>query len=294
MVSPKSDQPFNDLAPRWRFAVLKFFAGICVAWNFCHANWQVEAHDLWILPPESIGVGDKIRLQASTGMDFPCSSVAIDPAKFALRRILHPDGKEGTLSPEGIEEKVGLMSFSPSSNGIYVVAVQTEAKQITLAAPDFNSYLVSDGLPHIYLLRSEEGTLNQIGRERYSKFPKAIIQVGEGGGGDPCCVLGLELEIVPRENPLAKQVGETLLVQVLFQGRPLAEANLGWDRAGDGEAASGTVRTDQAGEAMVPIQQTGLMTIRLTHMTRPQTSDYEWESFWTTLTFRIHGKPTKP
>jgi hypothetical protein len=29
------------------------------------------------------------------------------------------------------------------------------------------------------------------------------------------------------------------------------------------------------------------MTLRLTHMTRPKTKDFEWESFWTTLTFRV-------
>ena len=29
------------------------------------------------------------------------------------------------------------------------------------------------------------------------------------------------------------------------------------------------------------------MTVRLTHMTRPNAADYEWESFWTTLTFRV-------
>jgi formylmethanofuran dehydrogenase subunit E len=29
------------------------------------------------------------------------------------------------------------------------------------------------------------------------------------------------------------------------------------------------------------------MSVRLTHMTRPKGEDYEWESFWTTLTFRV-------
>jgi hypothetical protein len=48
-----------------------------------------------------------------------------------------------------------------------------------------------------------------------------------------------------------------------------------------------TVRTDKRGEALVPVARTGLMTIRLTHMTRPKATDYEWESFWTTLTFRV-------
>ncbi len=74
---------------------------------------------------------------------------------------------------------------------------------------------------------------------------------------------------------------------VLFQGKPLVDANLGWDHPGDGERTSGTVRTNDRGQALVPIARTGLMTIRLTHMTRPKVMDYEWESFWTTLTFRI-------
>jgi hypothetical protein len=148
-------------------------------------------------------------------------------------------------------------------------------------------YLVSDGLPHIYQLRRKEGILDKPGRERYSKSPKAIVRVGTGGGGDPCRVLGLPLEIVPVRNPFALKVGDTLRVRVWFRGKPLANANLGWDVPGDGEFPLGTVRTDSRGEALVPISQVGLMTIRLTHMTRPKETEYEWESFWTTLTFRI-------
>jgi hypothetical protein len=67
----------------------------------------------------------------------------------------------------------------------------------------------------------------------------------------------------------------------------LVDTNLGWAHPGDGESARGTVRTDEKGEALIPIAKPGLMTIRLTHMTRPKTTDYEWESFWTTLTWRV-------
>ena len=117
-------------------------------------------------------------------------------------------------------------------------------------------------------------------------LPKALLRVGEGGG-DPCRPMGLPLEIVPQRNPFAVKPGEALAVRVLFQGKPLAEANLGWQHPGDGEMARGTVRTNALGEALVPVAAAGLMTIRLTHMTRPKTAEYEWESFWTTLTFRI-------
>ena len=76
-------------------------------------------------------------------------------------------------------------------------------------------------------------------------------------------------------------------MKVLFQGKPLDQANLGWHRPGDGDTPAGTVRTNAKGEALIPITEAGLITIRLTHMTRPKTAEYEWESFWTTLTWRI-------
>jgi hypothetical protein len=104
-------------------------------------------------------------------------------------------------------------------------------------------------------------------------------------------VLGLPLEIVPLRDPFALRPAETLPVRVLFRGRPLAEANLGWQMPGDGEAPRGTVRTDDRGEALVPIAGPGLLSIRLTHMTRPKLPEYEWESFWTTLTFRMPAGP---
>ena len=108
-----------------------------------------------------------------------------------------------------------------------------------------------------------------------------------GKSGDPCRTLGLPLEIVPLQNPFSLKVGATLRVKVLFQQKPLHDAHLGWDVPGDGIEHSGTVRTNAKGEALVPIAQTGLMTIRLTYMTRPKAAEYEWESFWTSLTFRI-------
>jgi len=39
--------------------------------------------------------------------------------------------------------------------------------------------------------------------------------------------------------------------------------------------------------ALAPLRQRGLMTLRLVHMTRPETQDFEWESFWASFTFRL-------
>jgi uncharacterized GH25 family protein len=246
------------------------------------------AHDLWLIPNEPAAVGEPVTVRAQSGTVFPKGERAPDTSAFERRVLIKPGGKGGALEAAGKEDTSGLLRFTPERAGIYIAAIETHPKLITLEADAFNAYLVEDGLPHIYQLRSREKILDQPGRERYTKSPKTILQVGRPeGGDDPCRIVGLPLEIIPLRNPLALKVGDTLAVRVLFRDKPLADAILGWNLPDDGEAPRGTVRTDTKGEALVPIGKTGLMTIRLTHMTRPKAKDYEWESFWTTLTFRI-------
>ncbi len=246
-----------------------------------------SAHDLWLIPPEKGEVKKPLAVRAVSGSEFPKGDHAPDPAKFGKLIHVRPNASEGKLAAAGTDAKDGLLTFTPDEEGVHIVAVTTVPKLITLEADKFNEYLVSDGLPHIYRLRFKEGTLNQPGRERYSKTPTALVRVGNKGLGTAIKPIGLQLEIVPLADPFAAKVGDTLKVRVLFREKPLADARLGWAHPGDGEEPAGTVRTDEAGIARVPVAKTGLMTIRLTHMTRPKLADYEWESFWTTLTFRI-------
>ena len=253
------------------------------------AALTVSAHDLWLVPGADPAAGKPLLVRASSGMDFPLSVHAPDVTKFSRRVVIRPDGREGPVDAAGQDGLSSLLRFEPAAAGVYIVAVETPVRQITLEAEQFNEYLVADGLSQIYRLRAKEKTLGEPGREQYSKSPKALVRVGQGGGGDPCRPVGLPLEIVPLCDPFSLQVGDTLRVRVLFRNQPLADANLGWDLPDDGEAASGTVRTDSRGEALLPIARTGLVTIRLTHMTRPKTADFEWESFWTTLTWRVPG-----
>lgn len=255
---------------------------LMLAWYSCPAF----AHDLWLIPPEKSATSTVTTVRAVSGMKFPKSENVPDPAKFDRLVVMHPDKSSGTLQAAGTDSTAGLLTFKPEKPGVYAVAVVTKPKVIELEADAFNGYLVSDGLPHIYALRAKEKTLDRPAREQYSKSPKTLLKVGSGDG-DPCRVVGLPLEIVPTQDPFTRKVGDALRVKVLFRDKPLADANLGWDHPGDGDSFAGTVRTDTKGEALVPIANTGLMTVRLTHMTRPKAKDYEWESFWTSLTFHV-------
>ena len=247
---------------------------------------DARAHDLWLLPDTKPTVGNQLIVLARQGMDFPNSTKALSTDKFSDRIVIGPDNKRTTAQPAGKRDASGLMQIVAGKPGHYICAVRTRTRVITLKADKFNHYLVADGLPHIYSLRAKEGTLDQDGVEQYSKSPKVLLKHGDGGG-DPCQVVGLPLEIVPLTNPFKLHVGDTLGVRVLFKGKPLTTAHLGWAHSNEGNEPRGTVRTDKQGEALIPLAQSGLITIRLTHMTRPKTKDYEWESFWTTLTFSL-------
>ena len=247
---------------------------------------SISAHDLWLIPPDQPKAREPLKVLAASGMEFPKSEQAPNVEKFSKRRLIDPDGKESAVEAGAAEEMFGTLRFKPANAGVYIIAVETTPKLITLDAEKFNAYLVSDGLSHIYALRAKEKSLDQPGKERYSKSPKALIKVGDGQAGDPCREVGLPLEIVPLQNPFDRTIGDTLKVKVLFLGKSLADANLGWSHPDGGENPAGTARTNLKGEALIPIAQAGLMSIRLTHMTRPNQKDYEWESFWTTLSFR--------
>jgi uncharacterized GH25 family protein len=245
------------------------------------------AHDLWLIPPAKAKAKEKATITAISGTTFPLGDQAPDTAKFAKRWAVAPDGTKIDVDADGIKDKAGLMSFTPEESGVYLLAVQTNPKVLKLEAEAFNDYLVSDGLSHIYRLRHKEKSLNQAGVERYSKSPKVLLSVGEANDTDVSKPMGLPLEIVPLSNPNKLKVGETWKVRVLFHDKPLTGVFLGWDHPGEGDDVQGTVRTNAKGEALIPIAQKGLLTIRLTHMTRPKAAEYEWESFWTTLTVHL-------
>jgi len=263
---------------------MRHFPTLCLA--IVLVSVETQAHDLWLLPDTKPTVADKLIVLARQGMDFPKSTNALSTEKFSHRIVIGPDNQRTTAKPAGKRDASGLMEINATKPGVYICAVRTRTRIITLKAPKFNHYLVVDGMPHIYSLRSKENTLDQDGVEQYSKSPKVLVKHGDGGG-DPCQVVGLPLEIVPLTDPFTLKVGNTLPIQVLFKGKPLNNAHLGWAYPNEGNEPRGTIRTDTKGNALIPLAQSGLITIRLTHMTRPKKEDHEWESFWTTLTFKL-------
>jgi uncharacterized GH25 family protein len=102
---------------------------------------------------------------------------------------------------------------------------------------------------------------------------------------------GMPLEIVPLANPYQCKAGDSLRVQVFFQGRPLAHHALRtWHRTGQPEAPTqkGQWRTNAEGQATLPLTAKGWWMVSLVRMVpspNPQQADYQ--SYWASLTFEL-------
>ncbi|MEM9075806.1 MAG: DUF4198 domain-containing protein [Bacteroidota bacterium] len=120
------------------------------------------------------------------------------------------------------DSTITQLTFNTGEAGTYVAGLSTKARNIELSAEKFNGYLEHDGVLDVLEQRKRDSILDQDAVESYQKHVKAIYQVGEIKTNDWGTVLGYPIEFVPQANPYDKYSGETLEVQLLLDGEPLA------------------------------------------------------------------------
>jgi uncharacterized GH25 family protein len=117
-----------------------------------------------------------------------------------------------------------------------------------------------------------------------------LIRAGDGltseGYDRP---VGLALELVPERDPFSPPE-DRVAMRLLFAGGPLEGALVVATRK-DADHADRTqvvtrLRTDRNGRVVLPIGR-GVWLIKAVHMVRATEPGADWESVWTSLTFRV-------
>lgn len=185
-----------------------------------------------------------------------------------------------------VDEALPIYNFSAGRAGNYLLAMERDWSYITLEPQKFEEYLREDGLEYIIAEREKTGEIATEGRERYSRFVKALLQVGEGRDETYKKLVGSKLEIVPLANPYSKKTGDMLSFQVLFDGKPLTGRTVFADNRA---VATQKMSTDREGKVTMRIERGGLWLVRLVFMQRCKTSCNEavWESFWGAFSFGV-------
>lgn len=248
----------------------------------------LAAHDTWLVPATfRVTPGQPVTVALNTSEDFPASEAAPTPDRIARFEVATAAGRSAVTGYR-VEGKSLMAEVTPGPGATLVAAV-THPRLIVLKPEDFNQYITDERLEGIVAARAARGQTNTEGRERYSKIAKLVLcaDVTQETVLEP--PLGLRLEIVPETNPCGLRVGDTLQVQVLFEGKPLANA---WVTAGykgvHGHRYPVWAKTDGEGQAAVPLDRSGAWFVRVLHMV-PATefADADWQSWFSTLTFVV-------
>jgi len=247
-----------------------------------------SAHDLYIIPstfrPKP---GDALTFGFHVGDSFPRSEVAGRLHKLIEPKVSWSGGsvKVENLRVEGTRD---LGDAVVAGSGHLVATVSTVPTLIELEPAKFLSYLKHEGLNEVIAWRAAHGEAGKPGKERYSKYARALLRSGEGGGyfRQPS---GLIIEIIPEADPYGIDPGGELPVQVLFRGKPAADLQVeaAWAQGSD---STSTVagRTGPDGRLRVKLPKAGwwrLHTIKMERCADPAAAD--WESFWSSLTFEL-------
>lgn len=120
------------------------------------------------------------------------------------------------------KDETTLLSIKTGEAGTWVAGVSTAARNIEMSAEDFNDYLEHDGVLDMLEWRKQNNALEEAAVEKYSKHVKTIFQVGDKLSNDWQTVLGYPIEFVPLNNPYDLHAGHQMEVQLLRDGKPLA------------------------------------------------------------------------
>ena len=187
------------------------------------------------------------------------------------------------------DETTPFLKFSSDHQGTFLLFLERNWSYIKLDAAKFENYLREDGMDYIIDERKRLGESNKAGSERYSRFIKTLLQVGDNRTGSAKTRVGSKLEIVPLENPYSKKSGDNLKLQIYFGGVPLKEKAVFADNRDGEEYSTQKLTTDKDGKITVKLDRKGLWLIRLVYMQRcaKNCNEADWESFWGALSFGL-------
>lgn len=256
------------------------FAVLLSANAFAHEYW-LEPETFFLAPNQKAAV----RLYVGDGLVKDREERPFQLAKTETFQLVS-NFRVQELKTSLADGATPVYNFSAGRAGNYLLAMERNWSYIKLGPQEFEDYLREDGLEYVIAERAKLGESTKEGRERYGRFIKALLQVGDRRDETYQKSAGLKLEIMPLENPYAKKVGDRLSFQVLFDGRPLTGKTVFADNWG---SATQKLVTDSEGKVTMKIDRGGLWLVRLVFMRRCSAAcgEADWESFWGAFSFGV-------
>lgn len=248
----------------------------------------LSAHDFWLAAtPWAPAADGKVTVTANVGEHFPAATNYTEPERVDLWRLIGASGdvavgRQFRKDGESLATDVTL-----PGPGAYLGVMLIQARVADMKGPAFTKYLEEEGLTGIVAARAKAGETEKTAKERYARYSKVAIRNGAGSGAHLTRPVGLIAEFVPSMDPTQVHAGQSLTLQLLARGKPVAGAAVAALSSAGGEPVK--ARTDGNGRVILTLDRAGAWLVRTVHMerlTQATPQDPDWESYWVTLSFQ--------
>lgn len=242
--------------------LLSVFLGFCLIPT-------AKAHDFW-LGPSAFQMEAPGQTSVSIMIGHPEDKMRwpLNPHRVVSLRSVGPEGINDHQRNIKARTSEGDLILSFETTGMHLLAIETTSAESVLGADKFNAYLDEEGLTPIKKRRFQTGTMDEAGREIYSRRGKALINVGthtqhthsDGHSHYPDYVtrpLGMTLEIVPNENPYSLEENAPFQTTLYYRGEPTEGVTIGLIRLDNNEGLVDSKKTNKNGQVTFPRPKEG-------------------------------------
>lgn len=245
------------------------------------------AHETWLLPDDfSPEMGESISYSMTSGMGFPAAGSAINADRVV--DAAHIAGNVRLPLALGTAPDGALTIRAEVGEGVNCAWVQLRPRILEIPErDDVAHYLEEIGAPEAVWEHWQPEIGQELWRESYSKLARSYLRPNGAVPAATCLssAAGARFDIRPLRDPTSLKAGDTLSLQVFFDGEALAGQSVTAVR--EGAQPQILQRSNADGLLEVTLRGAGRYMIYATHLRPADGDDFNWESDFVTLTFKV-------
>ncbi len=258
----------------YRITCFAFFLSLAVFAN---------AHDFFLLPANFIlKTGEELKVSLMIGDNFKDLKEHKYESSKTTKFMLYQPGKPIDLKNTA-DSTLPVLNQKLEKNGLYLLVMDRDYATITMQREAFLAYLNEEGLTQVVseIEKTDQKTFN----EKYTRYLKTLVTVNKPAGDLHKQKIGQKLEMLLQQNPYKLNYGDDMVAEVLFENKPLENANIKvFQRSVSGKVTANVYRSDDKGLIYFKLNQTGTYLLTLVHML-PLKEKGNYESFWGAYSF---------
>lgn len=267
--------------------IIKTIVGLLV---FTGIIGSVLAHEFWIQPDKfMVSPGTKLGANLYVGENYLGEPWENRTNRTDFFRHYFMSGQTIVSNEVGLLKDSGIINIDIKEPGTHLLYLHSKPSFIELDGEKFNAYLKEDGMDNILKLRTEKNELHKPSREKYERFAKTIIQCGNKYNDVNVFVKNEKMEIQLAKNPYQLKKGQAMEIKVTFDGRPLANKMMvSWHKNKKGKfLGKKNYYSNAEGKIMFKPKGPGIWMISTVYMEEVNATDYDYHSYWGSVTFKI-------